>query len=100
MPERSSRPFADELPRLLAERGVSLRQFADAVEISVSHLSKITRRRNNKRVTPELAQRAAEALDLPSDYFPETREAYLLGRIRKQPRLRDRLYDELRRRRS
>jgi transcriptional regulator with XRE-family HTH domain len=94
MQERSSRPFEDELPRLLKQRGMSLRQLAKILEINVSHLSRVTRKQ--KRVTPELAKRAAVKLNLPPDYFPEVREAYVRERLRRQPGLLDRTYDELR----
>ena len=41
----------------------------------------------------------AVALGLDEDYFPEAREGFVVDEIRRDARLRDRLYDELRRRR-
>jgi hypothetical protein len=34
----------------------------------------------------------AIALGLPRDYFPEYREAFVIDRVRSDPRLRDELY--------
>jgi hypothetical protein len=44
-------------------------------------------------------QRIARELDLPADYFPEVREAFVIERIKRDPALRDSLYARLRRRR-
>ena len=35
------------------------------------------------------------ALELPEDWFPETRESRLFDQLRRDPTLRDRLYNEL-----
>jgi hypothetical protein len=40
-------------------------------------------------------QRVAEALDIPEEQFPELREARVIERVQRDPRLRDRLFDEL-----
>jgi hypothetical protein len=42
----------------------------------------------------------AEVLGLPSDYFPEYRELYVVEWIRSDSKLRDELYARLKRRRS
>jgi hypothetical protein len=47
---------------------------------------------------PDLARKVALALDLPEDYFPEFREAFVLERVRCDPRLREQLYKRLRNR--
>ncbi len=44
------------------------------------------------RPSADLAQRVAEALDLPADYFVEYREAVVIDEIRINPALRERLY--------
>jgi transcriptional regulator with XRE-family HTH domain len=94
---RTTRPFTDELPRLLRERGISLRALAEEVGVSDSHLSRVLRRADYKRASTELMTRIAKALDLPSDYFAEVREAFVVDRVRSDRKLRDELYDRLRR---
>jgi hypothetical protein len=42
----------------------------------------------------------AVTLGLPDDYFPEFREAFVLERIKADPKLREELYARLRRRRA
>jgi transcriptional regulator with XRE-family HTH domain len=94
---RSSRPFVEELPGLLEDRGLSIRAIARAADVDAAHLSRVLRGARGKTTSPELARRVAEALGLPSDYFPEWREAVILRRIREDPALRDRIYDRVRR---
>ena len=96
---RSDRPFPEELPLLLQERGLSLRSLGERVGVTGAHLSRVVRRADYKTVSPELAGRVARALGLPIDYFPEYREGYIIERIRSDRRLRDRLYDQMRGRR-
>jgi hypothetical protein len=50
----------------------------------------------DKKATGELTQRVAVALDLPEDYFPEARLAFLVERLSNDPELRDKIYDRLR----
>jgi transcriptional regulator with XRE-family HTH domain len=78
---------------------MSLRALARQIRISDSHLSRVLRRANYKRASPELTARVAGALGLPEDYFPEFREAYVLERVRSDPKLRNELYAQLRERR-
>jgi transcriptional regulator with XRE-family HTH domain len=91
-------PFSAELPRLLRERGMSIRSLAREVGVSDSHLSRIVRRADYKTASPELTSRVAAILGLPQDYFPEFREAYVVERIKAEPKLRNELYRRLRRR--
>ncbi len=51
---------------------------------------------NYKTPSAELARRVAVALGLPEDYFPEFREAFVLERVRSDPRLREQLYKRFR----
>jgi transcriptional regulator with XRE-family HTH domain len=74
---------------------MSIRQLAREVGVSDSHLSKVVRGAYYKTVSPELASRVAIALALDKDYFPEAREGYVFAALRRNPELRDRLYDEL-----
>lgn len=85
-------PFVDEVPRLLSERGMSLRSLAAAAQVEPSHLSRVLRRERYKSPSGDLARRVALALGLRPDYFPEYREAVVVERIRKDPALRDRLF--------
>jgi transcriptional regulator with XRE-family HTH domain len=93
--ERSDTPFTSELPRLLRERGMSLRGLASEIAISDSHLSRVVRKADYKTASPDLTRRVAVALGLPPDYFPEFREARVVERVKRDAALRNRLYDEL-----
>lgn len=92
---RTTRPFADELPEILAERGLTLRALAEAIEFSPSHLSRALRGIDYKSPGPRLVRAVAMALELPEDYFPEAREGEVIAQVKANPALRDRIYDEL-----
>jgi transcriptional regulator with XRE-family HTH domain len=92
------RPFVEEVPRLLQERNLSLRALARKAGVADSHLSRVLRQVDYKSPGPDLARKVALALDLPEDYFPEFREAFVLERVRCDPRLREQLYKRLRNR--
>jgi plasmid maintenance system antidote protein VapI len=92
-PVRTRRAFGDVLPELLAERGLSLRALARMLDIGDDHLSRVVRGARGKRVTPELARRISVSLDLPADYFVETRLASVVERLECDPDLMDRVYD-------
>jgi transcriptional regulator with XRE-family HTH domain len=94
----SDRPFTEEVPRLLAARQMSIRALASMIGISDSHLSRVLRRADYKTPSPDLMKRVAKALDLPSDYFPEVREAVVIDKVRSDGAWRDRLYSSLKRR--
>ena len=89
------RPFTEEVPDLLAERGMSLRALARAAGVSHGHLSRVLRREAYKTPSTDLTARVAEALDLPREYFPEFREGFVLERIQEDEALRERLYRRL-----
>jgi transcriptional regulator with XRE-family HTH domain len=97
---RRDTPFTEELPRLLRERGLSLRALAKQVGVADSHLSRAVRQADYKRASAELTSRIAVALGLPPDYFPEYREAYVIERLTGDPELRNELYARLSRPRS
>jgi transcriptional regulator with XRE-family HTH domain len=92
---QTDRPFIEELPRLLRERRMSVRALARTIGISDSHLSRVLRRTDYKTPSPDLTRRAALALRLPPDYFPEFREAYVMERLKSDPKLRNDLYARL-----
>src|SRR5215212_4050871 len=92
---RIERPFIEELPRLLEERGRTMHSLARQAGINPSHLSKILRQSHYKRPSANLAEKVARALDLSPEYFPEYREAALVARLKRDPEYRDALFDEL-----
>ena len=100
MASQTDTPFIEELPRLLRERGMSVRALARTIGISDSHLSRVLRRTDYKTPSPDLTRRAALALRLPPDYFPEFREAYVMERLKSDPKLRNDLYARLTRKRG
>lgn len=94
-PRVADQPFVDEVPRLLAERGWSLRRLAREAGVSASHLSRVIRRAQYKTPSVSLMERVARALDLPGDYFIEVRESLVMERIRGDAKLREELYRRL-----
>ena len=98
---RTSEPLSEALPKLLAERGMSVRALAAAIAVDQSYLSRVIGTSNPKqarRASAEVAALIAEALGLPLDYFPEYREAKVIEAVREDGRLRDRIYGGLSRR--
>lgn len=95
MQRQSDRPFAEELVRLLAERGLSQRKLAQMIDLNPSHLSRVLRGADQTRPSTDLIRRIGQALNLPSGYFAELREAAVVERIKRDPKLRDRLYKRL-----
>jgi transcriptional regulator with XRE-family HTH domain len=95
MAGQTDTPFTEEVPRLLKERGMSVRALAATIGISDSHLSRVLRRADYKTPSPDLTRKVALALGLPSDYFPEFREAYVVEQIKSDPKLRNDLYVRL-----
>jgi transcriptional regulator with XRE-family HTH domain len=89
------RPFIEEVPRLLAERQMSLRALARAADVGHGHLSRVLRQDAYKTPSADLTARVAEALELPPDYFPEFREAFVIERVHEDEGLRERLYGRL-----
>ncbi|MHB8642346.1 MAG: helix-turn-helix domain-containing protein [Gaiellaceae bacterium] len=95
--KRTDHPFVEEVPRLLEERDLSIRALARRAAVTDAHLSRVLRQVNYKTPSADLARRIAIALDLPEDYFPEFREAFVIDEVRRDPRLREQLYARLRR---
>ena len=95
MRAQTDRPFAEELPRLLEERGLSQRKLAQLIDLNPSHLSRVLRGADKTRPSIDLIRRIAKALHLPAGYFPELREASVIERLKSDPGLRERLYRKL-----
>jgi transcriptional regulator with XRE-family HTH domain len=91
----SNSPVADELPRLLAERGLSVRELGRRMGIDHGHISRIVHQQRGKVASGDLAGRIAVELGLPADYFPEYRRAAVVAAIAQDPALLDRLYHEI-----
>ena len=89
-------PFREELPRLLAERGMSTRALAQRVGVSHSHLSRVVRQKDYKTPSRDLTWKVATALNLPHDYFPEYREATVIEHLKADQELRDEIYERIR----
>lgn len=97
MPPKTNRPFAEELPRLLEERGITLRALAREIgQIDHGYLSRMVNSR--APANPKHAERIARFLGLPADYFFEVREARVIDAIKRNGRLREEVYARLRRR--
>ena len=95
VPLRTDRPFVEELPALLKQRGLSLTKLAQRIDLNPSHLSRVLRRADYKTPSADLTRRVALGLGLPPDYFPEYREGFVLERIKRNADLRDELYSKL-----
>lgn len=94
-PRLTTAPLVEEVPRLLAERRMSVSALAQRVGVTQSFLSKVLRGVKYKGASGDLARRIAIALDLPPDYFPEYRERFVLDRVRADAALRESLYRRL-----
>jgi transcriptional regulator with XRE-family HTH domain len=89
----TNRSFVKELPRLLEEKGVTLRALArDVGGLDHGYLSRMLH--GKTPVNVRHAERIARRLGLPGDYFPEVREARVVDAVRTKPRLRDTIYFE------
>jgi len=95
MAKTTDRPFVEEVPRLLEKSGMSIRALAASVGVSDSHLSRVLRGVDYKTPSTDLMRRVARSFNLADDYFPESREAWLIERIKGDPGLRDSLYARL-----
>jgi transcriptional regulator with XRE-family HTH domain len=85
-------PFADVLPRLLRERGMSQRALASKIGVNQSHLSRVLGRRDRKTPSVELMRKVALALGLDEDFFVEYRVALIMERLERDPSFRERTY--------
>jgi transcriptional regulator with XRE-family HTH domain len=96
--KRATRPLPEELRRLIDEHGVSLRALAEAIGVNQSYLSRILGAKSSRPASARVAAEIAEYFELPTDYFGEYREAVVIEAVAADPKLRDRVYDSLKRR--
>jgi transcriptional regulator with XRE-family HTH domain len=81
-------------------RGVTLRALAEAIGVNQSYLSRILGPKDTdaaRTVSAKVAEAVAEYFDLPRDYFGESREAIVHDAVAADSKLRDRVYDSLKR---
>ena len=87
----TARPFKEELPELLRERGLTLRGLArDLGGVDHAYLSRMIH--GQVAVNAAQVHRISTHLGLPDDYFPEVRQARTIEAIREDPELRDEIY--------
>jgi transcriptional regulator with XRE-family HTH domain len=87
----TSRPFPQELPRLLEEHGLTLRALARGVGgLDHAYLSRMVH--GQLPVNVQHVRRISRYLGLSEDYFPEVREAAVVDAVRRRPKLRDEIY--------
>lgn len=113
-PTRTDLPFHEALQMLLAARaslptdvsgaGASMRSrratlnaLATRVGVGQSHLWRIVNKPDERRPSLALIKQVAEVLELPPDYFIETRAAVVSEYLSKHPKRLHRLYAEARR---
>lgn len=92
---RTNTPFADEVPRLLKERGWSIRRLALEAGVERGYLWKVIHRRRHKTPSARMAESVAAALGLPPDYFPEYRESIVIDSVKRDSKARDEAFDRL-----
>jgi len=95
--ERSEVSIRELLPKLLAERGESQRQFSEAIGFGQAYLSRVLG--GQRAPSLRLLEAVTKGLGLPKDYFPEYREQVVIEAIKEDGGLRDKIYDSLARKR-
>lgn len=91
---RTEKEFGEELRALLDQRGISLRKFAKAVGVPQPYLSRTLS--GERPPSMKLLTGAADELGLRPDYFAEYRRQIVIEAIKADGKLRDRIYDQLR----
>ena len=90
--ERTTASFAEALTAIVRTRQIGVRQLARAVGASPSHVSRLLRASEGKQPSLDLVQRVTEVLELPTEYFLETRRAGLVAELARRPGLVDEWY--------
>jgi transcriptional regulator with XRE-family HTH domain len=87
----TAQPFAEALPPILEDRGITLRALArDVGGLDHAYLSRMLSGKTSVNVRH--VEAISRYLRLPVDYFPEVREARTIQAVRKSGRLRDEIY--------
>ena len=86
---RTNCPFGQAVTEVMRARHIGVRSLAREAGVSAGYLSRVLRKVDGKRASPELIKRIAKALDLPEDYFLETRRARIVALLEEDPRLVD-----------
>jgi transcriptional regulator with XRE-family HTH domain len=94
---RTKRTAKEVLPRLLAEHKppISRNKLSRLLDISLGHVSRACSPNHHERFSGEALARIAAVLDLPEDYFLESRYAYVAHRMAEDNSICDMLYDLL-----
>ena len=107
-PPRTDLPFPDALREVLSDRTTlptandaaatperaTLNALATRIGVAQSHLWRIVNRPGERRATPELIASVARALELPEDYFLETRASRVDEYLRAHPNRLNAMYAE------
>jgi hypothetical protein len=72
-----------------------MRRLAVEAGVERAYLWKVIRRRGYKTPSVRMTEAVAIALGLPADYFPEYREGVVVERVKRDPQLRDEVFDAL-----
>jgi transcriptional regulator with XRE-family HTH domain len=113
-PARTDLPFPEALREVLAKRSTlppdptagtaaaraeraSLNALASRIGVGQSHLWRVVNRPSERRATLDLISKVSRALELPGDYFLETRADVVGQYLRAHPRRLNRLYTEAKR---
>ncbi len=111
---RADVPFPEALRAVIAERATlpavgvgkggrarhdraTLNALAKRAGVGQSHLWRVVNRPTERRASLELIAKVTRALDLPDDYFLETRTAVVADYVQSHPQRLNRLYAEARR---
>lgn len=112
-PSTTDLPFPDALSELLSPRTtlpsdrssphgegseqVTLNALAARIGVAQSHLWRVVNRPSERRPSLDLIASVARALELPDDYFLETRAVFVDTYLRNHPTRLNQIYEEARR---
>ena len=90
-------PADDSVGHQASDDRATLNALASRIGVAQSHLWRVVNRPDERRATPELIASVARVLDLPQDYFFETRARVVDEYLRSNPRRLNQIYSEARR---
>lgn len=88
----TTKPFAQELPHLCEQHGLSLREVAREAGVDHSVLRRMIE--GTRPLQPDLIADISINLGLAADHFPEVRLARIMDALIDRPRLADEIYFE------